>query len=92
MTPEKAFELINNLDIREPLRKFSFRYSTVTISAQGEIVDVVRYKEQPTHQMDLDNLKKYPNCFQFPSWPGRFSSVEELVSWIREGVRLNRVY
>lgn len=92
MKLEDAFSLMNNLDVREALRKFAPQYSNVVVDASGEILEVVRYKENPTLQMDKENLKKYPNAFQFPSWPGRFGSVDELAEWIKTAVRLNRLY
>ena len=92
MTLEEAFSLMNNLDVREALRRYSPQYSNVVVDASGELLEVVRYKERPTLEMDRDNLKKYPNAFQFPSWPGRFNSVDKLAAWIREGVSLNRRY
>ncbi|MDX2034285.1 MAG: hypothetical protein SF339_26660 [Blastocatellia bacterium] len=92
MTPEKAFELMNNLDVREPLRKFAFKHSTVVVSEDGTIIEVVRYREQPSWQMDRESLKKHPHCFQFPSWPGRFQSIAELEAWVQESVKLNRIY
>lgn len=92
MTPEKTFELINNFDIREPIRKYSFKYSSIIVSSDGEIIDVVRYKEQPTDQMDLENLKKHPKCFLIHAFPGWYKSVEELKARLQEDVILNRMY
>jgi len=92
MKLEDAFGLMNNLDVREELRNLSPQYSNIVVDASGEVLEVVRYKEPPTLQMDKENLRRYPNAFQFPSWPGRFGNIDELAEWIKSSVRVNRLY
>lgn len=92
MTPQDAFKLVNNLDVREALRKFSPQWSTVAVSESGEIVEVLRHKEQPTLQLNRDHLLKHRNSVQFTAWPERFQSVEELEKEIRECVWTRKNY
>jgi len=92
MTLEEAFMLMNNLDVREALRKYAPQHSNVIVDPLGVILDVIRHKEQPTPMMCYNDLKQYPKAVQFPSWPGRFSSMTELADWVQETIRLNKKY
>jgi hypothetical protein len=92
MTLELAFELVNNLEVREPLRKFSPQWSTVAVDQNGEIIDVIRHKQQPTLELNREHLLKYPQSVQITAWPGRFSSIDELAKTVAECVLAHKNY
>lgn len=92
MTQEHAFSLVNNLDVREPLRKFSPQWSTIAVGKSGEIVDVIRHKQQPTPQLNRAHLLMHPESVQITAWPGRFKSVEELAKAVKECVWAQKKY
>lgn len=92
MTKEQALSLVNNLDVREPLRKFSPQWSTIAVDKSGEILDVIRHKEQPSPQLNRAHLLKHPGSVQITAWPGRFKSVEELAKALEECVRVHKKY
>ena len=92
MTLEQAFNLVNNLDVRTPLRKFSPQWSTIAVNKSGEIIDVIRHKEQPTLQLNKEHLLKHPDSAQITAWPGRFNSIQELVKAVEDCVRAHKNY
>ena len=92
MTLEQAINLVDNLDVREPLRKFSPQWCTIAVSKSGEIVDVIRHKERPTLQLNKEHLLKHPDSVQITAWPGRFKSTEELAKAIEECVLAHKNY
>jgi hypothetical protein len=78
MTLEEAFNLTNNFDVKEKLRPFAPQWSTVVVSRNGEIVDVIRHKEQPSLRLNKEHMERYPDSVQFTAWPSRFRAVGEL--------------
>lgn len=86
MSLEEAFNLVNNLDVREPLRKFSPQWSTIAVDKSGNVIDVIRHKAQPTLQLNKEHLLKYPESVQITAWPGRFNSIEELAKAVEDCV------
>ena len=92
MTLEEAFKLANNLDVREALRKFSPQWSTVAVSKTGEIVDVIRHKDQPTLELNREHLLKYPDTVQITAWPGRFGTVDDLKRTVQECIWAHKNY
>ena len=54
MEAKQAYEIINNLDVREPLRKYKPQWSTIAISYDGKIVDVIKHKGQPTLKLNIE--------------------------------------
>lgn len=92
MTLDQAFKLLNNLDVREPLRKFSPQWSTVAVDMSGEIVDVIRHKGQPTLALNYEHMLKHPKTVQFTAWPGRFESIDDLDKEIKECVFTHKHY
>lgn len=77
MVIERVFELINNLDVREPLRKYAPQWSTVVVDASGEIIDVIRAKEWD-FTIQAKYMKLYPGTVQFTANPGMYSTIDEL--------------
>jgi hypothetical protein len=92
MTLEEAFRLINNLDVREALRRHAPQWSTVVVSETEEILDIIRHKEEPTPELHLKHMKKYPTSAQFTAWPGRFDTVEELRKQALKSARIRQQY
>lgn len=78
MTLDEAFVLSNNLDVREPLRKFSPQWSTIAVGSTGEILAVIRHKDRPSLASNREHLLMYPESIQITAWPGRFSSSDAL--------------
>ena len=46
MSPEEAFSLINNYDVREPVRRYAPQWSTVAVDSSGIILDVIRHTSE----------------------------------------------
>ncbi|MBX3741317.1 MAG: hypothetical protein KF712_10030 [Akkermansiaceae bacterium] len=92
MKAEEAFNVINNLHVREALRRFQPQWSIVSISSAGEIMGVATYKNCPQTKEQLDVFNEFPGSIQITAWPDRFSSVEALEKVVRESVDLARKY
>jgi hypothetical protein len=92
MDTENAFEIINNLQVRGPLRKYQPQWSTIVISYDGNIVDVIKHKEQPSLKLNKEHLERYPDTLQITAWPGRFNSVADLERVVKESVKLGIKY
>lgn len=86
MTIEDAFRRINNLDVREQLRKYSPQWATVVVDRSGTILDVIPHKEAPTLDLNRQHMEKYPDSIQFTTWQGQFSAPDALAAKIRENV------
>jgi hypothetical protein len=86
VTIDRAFELINNLDVREPLRPHSPQWSTVVVSRSGDIADVIRHSEKPNAYLHRRQMDAYPQSMQFTAWPGRFATIDDLEAEIRKCV------
>lgn len=78
MRLERVLELINNMDESERRRKFMPQHSTVVVNQHGEVIDVIRYREEPSEQTDLKHMKMYPDSVQFTATPGSFPTIEAL--------------
>jgi len=89
---QHAFDLINNLQVREPLRKYHPQWSTIVISYDGNIVDVIKHKEQPTLRLNKEHLERYPETLQITAWQGRFNTVADLEKAVKESVKLGTKY
>lgn len=88
MTVDDAFRRINNLDVREALRKYSPQWATVVIDRSGNILDVIPHKEAPTLALNKQHMDRYPDSIQFTACPGQYSSSDALAARIKEDVRL----
>lgn len=84
MTLEEAYILINNLDVREPLRKYAPQWSSVLVDKSGKILDVIRRKERPTQAMYCNDLDSHPHSVQFTAKPGMYPTVEKLAKKIED--------
>jgi hypothetical protein len=87
MTITDAFRLINNLDVRDALRKYAPQWATVVSDRSGNVLEVVRFKESPTLEADKRCMQKYPGSIQFTTWQGQYSTAEALAARILEAVR-----
>jgi len=92
MDTKTAFNIINNLDKREPLRKFQPQWCTIAIDYDGNIIDVIKHKEEPNLKLNKEHLERYPHTIQITAWQGRFQSVEELEKVIKESLELGKSY
>jgi hypothetical protein len=84
MLIDRAFELINNLDEPPDRRKFLPQWSTVVVSRQGEIIDVIRHREAPASQLHRKHMDMYPESVQFTATPGMYPTLESLVSKVED--------
>lgn len=87
-----AFEIINNLNVRQPLRKYQPQWCTIVINYDGEIVDIIKYKEQPNLKLNKEALKRYPDTIQITAWQNRFNSIEDLRKVVNESAELGSKY
>ncbi len=79
MTIEEAYDLIENRDYAEGLkRKFAPGFSLVHINHLGDVVNVLRFKKLPTEEEQLEALKENRGCIQLSANPGMYSSASEL--------------
>lgn len=92
MDSKCAFEKINNLDVREPLRKYQPQWSTVVISYDGDIIDIIKHKEEPDITLNKNHLSMYPETIQITAWQGRFISVDQLLKAVNESKELGNNY
>ena len=82
----EVLEQINNLDIREALRKFGPQWSIVVVNKNLKVEKVKRFKYQPTIQEARDFVDSFPDCVYFYTQPGMFESKQKLQAKI-EGCR-----
>ena len=78
MKIQDAYISINNLDIKEPMRKFGPTWSYIFVNKQLEIVAVEKYKKDLS---DIDEKKvtsKYKDCVLFIARQNDYSTVDEL--------------
>ncbi|MDT4952704.1 MAG: hypothetical protein QOJ02_842 [Acidobacteriota bacterium] len=93
MTLEQAFELINNLDVREPLRKFAPQWATVFVDATGKIVDVIRFKQWPKPSGTLhEHFNQHPGTVKFITQPGLYGSLDKLREKIADCIIAHQKY
>src|SRR5262245_21564559 len=82
MTLDETFTLINNLDMREPLRRYGPKWSTVFVGRKGEILGVHRHKESLEKEgirLQCEDAQNYPRgTIFFPAWPGLYSTLDQL--------------
>lgn len=90
MTIQEAFDLINNLDVKESRRKFSPQWSIVSVDQSGTVLEIMRCKEQPNSLVSRKNLEQFPDTVQFTAWPGRFETLAELQETLHECVEVHR--
>jgi len=89
MSIEDAFELINNLDVPDGLRRrLAPQHSLIHINRKGEIASVVRFKHSPSEGEQLDALNKAPRCVQIIGVPGMYATLPEFRSRIEESMFL----
>ena len=85
MSIEEAFNLIENLDYPEGLkRKFAPRYSLIQLARSGEIVCVERYKSCPDEAVQIELLNRYPGTIQLNGRPGMYESAAELRERVKQ--------
>jgi hypothetical protein len=70
MTIERAFCLINLLDVQESKRKFWPQWSCVVINRTGQIEDVIQHFDAPNEFLDRRHMDLYPNSIQFTAKAG----------------------
>ena len=85
MTIEEAFELIENRDYPEGLRRrLAPGYSLFHVNRYGEVVNVIRFKRLPTEEDQFAAIKENRGCVQFSGNPGMYASAAELRTAIEQ--------
>ena len=85
---EEVLTLINNLDMREPLRRYGPKWSTVAVGRGGDILGVYRHKEAFTIDLaykDVAHLGRGWGAFIIAS-PGDYPTHEALERKIKDCV------
>lgn len=77
-TINEVFNIINNLDWREALRKYGPNYCIVMVNSNLQIESVTRFKKQPKGSERSDLITKHKGCVYFVTRPGMYSTVKEL--------------
>lgn len=77
MTLDEAYWLVNNLDVRDPIRRFAPQWAIVVVNPAGEVVHIEQHKELPQPEFARSVLEKYPSCVQFVACPGDYPSIED---------------
>jgi hypothetical protein len=90
MTIDEALTLINNLDMREPLRRYGPKWSTVFVGRHGEILGIHRHKEsleKEGGQVQREDAQNYPRgtCW-FTAISGMYTTPEQLESKLRDAI------
>jgi hypothetical protein len=73
-TPVELLELLENLHVREQLRKYQAQYNYVFVGLSGLITGVVRAKRHLTPQECRDAMEVFPQTAYFIAKPGTFGS------------------
>jgi hypothetical protein len=91
MTLKETFRLINNLDVREPLRKYAPQWSIVFVDSSGGIVDVIRFKEWPKPAGTLPpQMREHPGTVKFLAQPNLYKTISELKKAVDDSVWVHR--
>ena len=90
MTIDEAFQVANNLDIPEGLkRRFGPGYSLIVVDRTGDVVRVERFKGSPTEQQQqLAVLNEQAGCIAIDCSPGMFPSAQLLKERIAKSMWL----
>ena len=87
MTTDEAFNVMNNLDIAEGLkRKFAPGYSLLLFDRTGAIVHIQRFKSSPTEEQRLALLNVQDGCVAISGRPGMDQSPAALQKRITDSM------
>lgn len=70
--------LINNLDLRDALRKFGPKYAIIVVDKQLQVLDVSRYKKMPKQSEINELMSNYRGCAYFYADPSMYETTEKL--------------
>ena len=88
----EVFELINNLDCREAIRRYGPAWSIVVVGPTLHVVALSRFKERPTLVQVGELLFAHKGCAYFYVNPGMYKTVEALEEKVRacdEAIRMD---
>ena len=87
MTIDEAFDVINNLDFAEGLRrKFAPGFSLLLIDRMGEVVRIERFKQPPSETQQAATLNLQVGCIAIDGSPGMYESPEALQQRIADSM------
>ena len=87
MTLDEVFKLINNLDMREPLRRYGPKWATVFVGRSGEILGVHRHKELLGKSDTRKDAALYPpGTVYFIAVPGAYTTHGQLARAVKDAV------
>ncbi len=84
INPAEVFELINNLDRREPIRRYGPAWSVVVVGPTLDVVALGRFKHRPTLQEVDELLSAHKGYAYFYATPGMYKTLEALEAKVRE--------
>ena len=89
MTIDEAFQLVNNVDIPEGLkRKFGPGYSLILVNRTGDIVRIERFKQPPSEAQQLATLNLEPECIAICGRPWMYETPDALHARIAKSMWL----
>jgi hypothetical protein len=91
MTPEELLEAINNLEVREPIRKYAPKWSVVFVDEKGGIVDVLKYKSMPSMIATRELHSRYPDTVYFIAESGMFQTLAEIREKLADCVEAHKI-
>ena len=93
MRIERAFELIHLTGIPETKRKFWPQWSTVVVSKEGAIDDVIQHFEEPNASLHRRHMDLYPRSVQFTAKAGEtYATLASLEKKVSECLWVHRNY
>ena len=93
MNLQRTFALVHLLDIPESKRKFWPQWSTVVVSKDGAVEDVIQYFEEPKGSLHRSHMELYPKSVQFTVKAGEsFLTLASLKEKVAECVWAHQNY
>lgn len=81
---ERAFKLIHNLDVREPLRRYAPKWSIVVVDKSLNIVGIKKSKEHPTVSEQQEYFSQFSDCVYFLAIAGEsFCTLEQFCEKVK---------
>ena len=83
MKIQDAYISINNLDMKESVRRFGPTWSYVFVNKQLEVVSVDKYKNDLSDIEEKKLADKYRGCVLIIARPGDYTSLDDLEERVR---------
>lgn len=83
MKMQDAYISINNLDMKESVRRFGLTWSYIFVSEQLEVMAVEKYKKDLSDIEEKKLAKKYKDCVLIIARSGDYVSANEFEERVR---------